>query len=576
MDRFETHYQRRFVAVNGQLVFEAPAGNVTVKGLTSSQAELWNVTDGWTAVRLSGATVQPDATGYAVSFVAPSAGRYVVASQGAELPAIRLRANYGSDLKRIDRTVDHLIIAGDGLWDSAATFAAYRTSHGLSSLAVSLEEVYDVFNYGIADARAIKAMVSYAYRQWARGPRYILLAGEGSLDFLNYKGFADSVVPSLVASSSSGLYASDYGLADVDGNGTPDVAVGRLPIRLASQFASYLTKVQGYEAGGAWKQRVGVATDDRDQGGVYVAEGNTLASSMGNYSVLRADVETLGAAGARSSLLNCLSAGSELTLYLGHGSLSQVAAEGLLTVNDAASLTNNVDRAPVLALFGCLMGDFGAPGTVSLGESLVTSTGGASAVLAAGTLVAHADSRGLAGGLVAAIYQDGTARLGDAVVAGQTSGALGTYELLGDPALAVGSVDAPRGGPAAHPARASYAEWVAWAYPPAWIDLGFYFGPDFDGDSDGATAYQEYYAGTDPLDASSRLFISRVRVNSSRQVELTWPSVPGRTYGVEKASAVNGRFVPVAAGLPATAPWNTWTDTAPSTATRAWYRIVVE
>ena len=133
--------------------------------------------------------------------------------------------------------------------------------------------------------------------------------------------------------------------------------------------------MQSYEAGGPWKQTVGVATDDRDQGGTYLEDGNTVAARIGNRTVVRADVETLGASAARRTMLQCLTNGAELSIYMGHGSFNQVAEEGLLTVADAQGMTNNADRAGVVSLFGCLMGSFATPGATSVGAALVNGVG---------------------------------------------------------------------------------------------------------------------------------------------------------------------------------------------------------
>ena len=199
-------------------------------------------------------------------------------------------------------------------------------------------------------------------------------------------------------------------------------------------------------------------------------------------------------------------------------------------------------------------------------------------MLAAGTLVTHADSRLLADGLVAALYQQDLARLGDAVVAGQSSPVLRAYQILGDPGLALGAANAPRGGPGAAPGRGSYAEWAQWAFAPSWSDLGLDRAAEADADQDGASNYAEYVAGTDPADGGSRLTLSinRVRVLGGGRVELTWPAVPGRSYRVERSVGVAGEYVPVATGLAATAPWNTWTDDPQAAGAMNCYRIVVE
>ena len=50
----------------------------------------------------------------------------------------------------------------------------------------------------------------------------------------------------------------------------------------------------------------------------------------------------------------------------------------------------------------------------------------------------------------------------------------------------------------------------------------------------------------------------------------------GRSYRVERASGVNGVFVPVATGLSATAPQNTWTEDPQTRGPVSCYRVVVE
>lgn len=70
-------------------------------------------------------------------------------------------------------------------------------------------------------------------------------------------------------------------------------------------------------------------------------------------------------------------------------------------------------------------------------------------------------------------------------------------------------------------------------------------GPDGDPDNDGMTNLQEQMAGTDPLDAASRLRLACTRLEDGN-LRLTWPVVSGRKYLLEYADAANSDFVPVA------------------------------
>lgn len=65
--------------------------------------------------------------------------------------------------------------------------------------------------------------------------------------------------------------------------------------------------------------------------------------------------------------------------------------------------------------------------------------------------------------------------------------------------------------------------------------------PDTDGD--GATDSAEVAAGTDPLDPASLFRILRVGPTAvPDQIEITWTSVPGRTYVVESSNALMGTW----------------------------------
>ena len=65
---------------------------------------------------------------------------------------------------------------------------------------------------------------------------------------------------------------------------------------------------------------------------------------------------------------------------------------------------------------------------------------------------------------------------------------------------------------------------------------------DADPDHDGVPNWQEYLAGTNPLDASSQLKFSHVSAlgKSSTVLAFQWETVIGRAYAIEATSALNG------------------------------------
>ncbi len=97
--------------------------------------------------------------------------------------------------------------------------------------------------------------------------------------------------------------------------------------------------------------------------------------------------------------------------------------------------------------------------------------------------------------------------------------------------------------------------------------------PDADDDHDGFNNRAEYRAGTNPRELSSR-FEMREPPNPSTNgpVVLRWSSGTDRVYRVQRADTLLGAFITVASNLPATPPWNTYSDDT-ATAGVHFYRI---
>ncbi|MGB7768720.1 MAG: S8 family serine peptidase [Verrucomicrobiia bacterium] len=117
---------------------------------------------------------------------------------------------------------------------------------------------------------------------------------------------------------------------------------------------------------------------------------------------------------------------------------------------------------------------------------------------------------------------------------------------------------------------------------PDWWELE-YFGhltgtdPNADPDHDGMSNLAEWIAGTNPTNAASCLRASVVSATNSSGVVVSWSSVAGKTYWLERSTnlATGFNFV-VATNITATAPTNTLTDTAILPGNTRFYRVGVE
>jgi hypothetical protein len=140
--------------------------------------------------------------------------------------------------------------------DWQAYLARRRTSMEVE--VVDVQDIYDNFSFGIFDPSAIRTFLQAARGAWAKPPSSILLIGDGTYDYKDYKNQRVSEpayknwVPTMLFedvedSAYLGHYPSDAWFADTDGEGYPEMAVGRIPCRDYTTFAGILQKIAAYE-----------------------------------------------------------------------------------------------------------------------------------------------------------------------------------------------------------------------------------------------------------------------------------------------------------------------------------------
>jgi hypothetical protein len=455
VDGFDLSYPRAFRAAGDTLTFTA-GGNaqVTVGGFSSSAVRLLDVQDPLHPRWISGAAVGPDTlAGFRLTFIPSPQGRYL-ATAAVKSPAA-VRAWSAPALRSAANRADYLVVAPAGLREAAERLANLRRAQGLEAQVVDLEQIMDEFNAGSPSPHAIRAFLAYAWGNWSKPPRYVALAGEGTLDYRNLLGYGDNLVPPLMVRSEGGLFPSDNLLGDVNGDGLPEMAVGRIPILSAAELDAYTTKIAAYESAtpADWAARAVMVADAPDRGADFAADSERIAGQVSSpYTLDRVYLSTTPFAAARSQLLADINDGASFVNYMGHGALDRLSAGGLLTSGDVSSLTNG-SRLPVLTAMTCTVNRFAVPGIPALGELLVKSaSGGAAAVWGPSGLSVSAEARLLAERFY---HPAGPERLGDrilrAVAEFRTFGgdpALPRiYDLLGDPALRVPAPTAPAATP---------------------------------------------------------------------------------------------------------------------------------
>lgn len=394
---------------------------------------------------------------YAVALAPPAPGTvYYAVTPDAVLQPTFMEPDEPSQLTSPDNGADYLLITTADLKTTAQQLADYRSD--LSSLVVDIEDVYDEFGFGLPSPHALRAFLRYAYESWGTPPRYVVLVGDGSIDYKDVWSQGGNLIPPMMVSTPSGLYPSDVALADVDTSGpAPEMAIGRLPVSTVAELEAAIQKIKTREAarGQGWLDRMLVVADNPDQGGDFTTDSESLAMMAPSHvTVTRLYLAQLGQAQTRSGLLSGLSVGSGMVSYVGHAGYDVLADEGLLWSSDVATLTN-AGQPTVMTAMTCVANHFALPGYPSLGELLVNkATGGAVAVWGPTGLSENDHAVNLAQGYYTRAFSGATPRLGDAIQAtmkayestGRPTYELAIHALLGDPALWL-PPSAPAGSP---------------------------------------------------------------------------------------------------------------------------------
>ena len=191
-----------------------------------------------------------------------------------------------------------------------------------------MTDVYDEFAYGQKTPFAIRDFLRQAALGWRKPPRYVLLAGDASFDPRNYLGEGDfDLVPAKLVRTAYMKTDSDDWYVDWDGDGLPELAIGRLPARTADEAGAMVAKVLARDAaassaGGApeWARRVLLVTGPADEYDFPAANERLRALLPPGVTAQEVAVGPLGPAAARGEIVSRWNAGQLVVNFAGHGS----------------------------------------------------------------------------------------------------------------------------------------------------------------------------------------------------------------------------------------------------------------
>lgn len=296
---------------------------------------------------------------------------------GLELPAppgeIASISAFDTELPLLFRA-DYLVVTHPDFLTQAGQVAAIKKAAGQNAVVVDVERAYDRYTAGIPDSSAIEALIRESKRT-----RTVLLIGDDTIDPAdNYGQGSRAFMPSAIGFDDfTGRVISENRYADRDGDGSPDVAIGRFPVRTAADAEVMVQKVQnGAALLAANTSRHVIAVDNQGLNDMpFRSEGRLIESVLGGSSTF-ADIAT-GAAGARTALLAGMNLGAVTTNYVGHGGPDHWADEAIFGADDAADFANT-NQGTLLLTWACVSSDYRYFYGSAVSEAMVmTPAGGA-------------------------------------------------------------------------------------------------------------------------------------------------------------------------------------------------------
>jgi len=440
VDALRLTYARTYRAENDSLSFSVGDRPAFVGGFSSASIRVIDVTNPGTVKEL---TPKITNSGGSYGFTIQTSGSVqnliAFVDNLARQPASMVK-NQPSNWNASTNTADMLIITHGDFRESADSLATARRAQGLKVSVVDVEDVFDEFSYGAHTPQALRDFFARSNSVWATAPRYVLLFGDSSWDPRNYLGQGyNDFVPTKLIESFELETASDDWLADLNADGIPELAVGRLPARTSAEASTMVSKILNYDqerTSGAPLRGALLVSDNGFESQTaqvqsYLAPLTTVQnlsrSAIGNDSIMR------------TQIVDAIDQGPTIVNYFGHGSVTVWTGAGLLNEENGSTLTNGT-RPSLFVMMTCLNGYAGDAFIDSLGEVVLKNPqGGAFAVWASSGITDPVGQAQMNGQLYQLLLGAQPQRLGDAVrqakLATSDMDVRRTWILLGDPTM---------------------------------------------------------------------------------------------------------------------------------------------
>ena len=347
-----------------------------VSGVNNS-CIIWDVTNSTAPVEV-GFTLENTTAKFAAS--TDPLGEYVVFSK-SDAYTPEFVENVANQNLHAKQSTQMIIITPSEFKTWADRIAAVHSSE-MSVSVTTINQIYNEFSCGAKDVSAIRDYLRHVYK-YAKGDslRYVLLFGDGTVDNLTVSNGNTNYIPtyqspqSLDEDNIISFISDDYFalLDDDEGeyNGLPDIAVGRIPVKSATEAETAANKIELYSRNffNGWEKNIAFIADDENLN-IHASQADQIAvfteTNYPDYDIAKIYIDayprqqTVGGnlyPQAREDILKQFNLGAKIINFTGHGGINYLTDERILTNNDIDNL-KNIDNLPVFITSSCDVGRF--------------------------------------------------------------------------------------------------------------------------------------------------------------------------------------------------------------------------
>jgi hypothetical protein len=233
--------------------------------------------------------------------------------------------------------------------------------------------------------------------------------------------------------------------ADGNGDGVPELAIGRFPVRTNAELDLLIAKTLAYA--NKDYRRTAVFTSDYEDAGVSFKNINVnFASTLpSGWTTEQISLDDLSVSTAQQQLLAAMNRGTSLVVFMGHSSPTLWTYSGLFSTTNARALTN-AGKPFVAVQWGCWNAYYVDPVNNYLPQALLLSGDRGAAALFGGVTLTYSESEDALGQLLTPLMVTPGATLGQSLQDAKVELAkshpemldvLLGWTLMGDPALII-------------------------------------------------------------------------------------------------------------------------------------------